>query len=59
MIKAIFFDIDETLISKNHPQISDGVVNALKCLREKGIKLPEKNFLIVYIVNKKMLTFNR
>ena len=36
MIKAIFFDIDETLISKNHPQISDGVVNALKCLREKG-----------------------
>lgn len=39
MIKAIFFDIDETLISKNHPQISGGVVNALKCLREKGIKL--------------------
>lgn len=39
MIKAIFFDIDETLISKNHPQISDGVVNALKCLREKEIKL--------------------
>ncbi len=39
MIKAIFFDVDGTLISKNDPQISDGVVNALKCFREKGIKL--------------------
>ena len=38
MIKAIFFDIDETLISKNHPQISDGVVSALKSLRKKGNK---------------------
>lgn len=39
MIKAIFFDIDGTLISHDQPQISNAVVTALHALKEKGIKL--------------------
>lgn len=39
MIKAIFFDVDGTLISKNNPHISQNVITALKQLKEKGIKL--------------------
>lgn len=39
MIKAIFFDVDGTLISKENPHISDQVIEALNKLREKGIKL--------------------
>lgn len=39
MVKAIFFDIDGTLISKTQKQISDNVVAAFKQLRKKGIKL--------------------
>lgn len=39
MIKAIFFDIDGTLISKQQTCISEQVIKALKQLQEKGIKL--------------------
>lgn len=39
MIKAIFFDVDGTLISKDNPRISNQVIEALNKLREKGIKL--------------------
>lgn len=39
MIKAIFFDVDGTLISKSRSVLSEGVIAALKKLQEKGIKL--------------------
>ena len=39
MIKAIFFDVDGTLISKSRSVLSEGVIAALKQLQEKGIKL--------------------
>ena len=39
MIRAIFFDIDGTLISFTTHQISPAVMDALHRLREKGIKL--------------------
>lgn len=39
MIKAIFFDVDGTLISNDRPYIREDVIEALKQLREKGIKL--------------------
>lgn len=39
MIKAIFFDVDGTLISNNKFGISDNVLEALKQLRTNGIKL--------------------
>lgn len=39
MIRAIFFDIDGTLISFRHPEILLSTKNALMLLKEKGIKL--------------------
>lgn len=39
MIKAIFFDIDGTLISGKRPYIKKEVIEGLKVLRNKGIKL--------------------
>ena len=39
MVKAIFFDVDGTLISREQPYISDSVVAALEKLRAQGIKL--------------------
>ncbi|MCD7938211.1 MAG: Cof-type HAD-IIB family hydrolase [Tannerellaceae bacterium] len=39
MIKAIFFDIDGTLVSFNTHRVPESTVNALRALREKGIKL--------------------
>ena len=39
MIKAIFFDIDGTLLSIGNQKIPDSTVKALKKAKEKGIKL--------------------
>lgn len=39
MIKAIFFDIDGTLVSFKTHRMSAGVAEALQALHEKGIKL--------------------
>lgn len=39
MVKAIFFDIDGTLVSFNTHRISEATYKALDKLREKGIKL--------------------
>lgn len=39
MIKAIFFDIDGTLVSFRTHEIPDSTKKALKTLREKGMKL--------------------
>lgn len=39
MIKAIFFDVDNTLISKEQLFISNNVIKALKQLKKQGIKL--------------------
>lgn len=39
MIKAVFFDIDGTLVSFNTHKVSDSSKEAMKLLREKGIKL--------------------
>lgn len=38
-IKAIFFDVDGTLVSFTTHKIPDGTLRALHALREKGIKL--------------------
>lgn len=38
MIKAIFFDIDGTLLSFRTHQVSEGTIEAFKVLRQKGIK---------------------
>ena len=37
MIKAVFFDIDGTLLSHNTYSVPESTKNALKLLREKGI----------------------
>lgn len=39
MIKAIFFDVDGTLISHKHGKIPDSTFNALQILKEKNIKV--------------------
>ena len=39
MIKAIFFDIDGTLIPIGGKRMPNDTINALKALREKGIKI--------------------
>ena len=39
MIKAAFFDIDGTLISFNTHLIPDSTINAIKELRQQGIKI--------------------
>ncbi|MFA6873134.1 MAG: Cof-type HAD-IIB family hydrolase [Bacteroidaceae bacterium] len=39
MIKAIFFDIDGTLVSFHTHNVSESTQNALKSLRQKGIKI--------------------
>lgn len=39
MIKAIFFDIDGTLVSFNTHKVSDSSKEAIKQLKEKGIKI--------------------
>lgn len=39
MIKAIFFDIDGTLISQKHPRMKPDTIQTLKRLRNKGIRL--------------------
>lgn len=39
MIKAIFFDIDGTLISQKHPRMKPETIQTLKRLREAGIRL--------------------
>ena len=38
MIKAVFFDIDGTLVSFNTHKVADSSIKALQLLREKGIK---------------------
>ena len=39
MIKAIFFDIDGTLVSFKNNQIPASTIESLKKLKEKGIKI--------------------
>ena len=39
MIKAVFFDIDGTLVSFNTHKVSDSSKEAIKILKEKGIKI--------------------
>lgn len=39
MIKAVFFDIDGTLVSFQTHRVSPGVLDGLRRLREKGVKL--------------------
>lgn len=39
MIKAVFFDIDGTLVSFKTHKLPDSTVRALDLLREKGIKV--------------------
>lgn len=39
MIKAIFFDIDGTLISSSRPYMSEAVISGLNELKNNGIKL--------------------
>ena len=39
MIKAVFFDIDGTLVSFNTHKISDSSKEAIRLLKEKGIKV--------------------
>ena len=39
MIKAIFFDVDGTLISKSRSVMSEGVKAVVKQFQEKGSKL--------------------
>ena len=39
MIKAIFLDIDGTLISGKRPSIKKEVIGGLKQVRKKGIQL--------------------
>lgn len=39
MVKAIFFDIDGTLVSFNTHRVPESTINALNLLREKGIKV--------------------
>ena len=39
MIKAVFFAVDGTLISSERPYVSNKVIEALKKLRARGIKL--------------------
>ena len=39
MIKAVFFDIDGTLVSFNTHKVSDSSKEAIKILKEKGIKV--------------------
>lgn len=39
MIKAIFFDIDGTLVSFRTHRMPDSTINALESLRKKGIKI--------------------
>ena len=39
MIRAVFFDIDGTLMSLQTRTIPDGVFEALHALKEKGIRL--------------------
>ena len=39
MIKAVFFDIDGTLVSFDTHKISDSSKEAIKILKEKGIKV--------------------
>ena len=39
MIKAIFFDIDGTLISKQKPLVQENVIQGLQQLRNQGIQL--------------------
>lgn len=39
MIKALFFDIDGTLISGKRPYIKEEVIECFNELRNKGIKL--------------------
>lgn len=39
MIKAIFFDVDGTLITADKSYLNDDVIKALNVLRDKGIKL--------------------
>src|SRR5699024_9878723 len=39
MIKAIFFDIDGTLVSFKTHQVPDSTIEALKQLKKKGIKI--------------------
>ena len=39
MVKAIFFDIDGTLVSFNTHKVAQSSINALKQLRQKGIKI--------------------
>ena len=46
MIKAVFFDIDGTLVSFKTHKLPDSTVRALDLLREKGIKVFTSPFLM-------------
>ena len=39
MIKAVFFDVDGTLVSHKTKSVPQSAVNAVNVLREKGIKV--------------------
>lgn len=39
MIKAVFFDIDGTLLSHEYGNVPNSTRNALRCLKEKGMKI--------------------
>ena len=39
MVKAVFFDIDGTLVSFNTHKIPQSTLNAIGLLRDKGIKV--------------------
>ena len=49
MIKAIFFDVDGTLLSHDTHCVPDSTVRALEALREKGIEIPESIYTINYL----------
>ena len=49
MVKAIFFDIDGTLVSFETHKIPASTQEALKTLRDKGIKIPVGGIKIAHI----------
>ena len=41
MIKAVFFDVDGTLLSIGSGMIPESTLSSLRKLKENGIKIPE------------------
>ena len=39
MIKALFFDVDDTLVSFNTHKIPDSTIKALQMAHDKGVKI--------------------